>query len=86
MQNIVSILKIVLPLILSLGIGFFARKRAILTPEAIDGMKTFVMKFALPAMLFGLFFTAEYAPSILLFLFFFIIHVSGAAVEPRTTS
>lgn len=67
MQNIVSILKIVLPLILSLGIGFFARKRAILTPEAIDGMKTFVMKFALPAMLFGLFFTAEYSVSILLF-------------------
>ena len=67
MQNIVSILKIVLPLILSLGIGFYARKRAILTPEAIDGMKTFVMKFALPAMLFGLFFTAEYSVSILLF-------------------
>ena len=67
MQNIVSILKVVLPLILSLGIGFYARRRAILTPEAIDGMKTFVMKFALPAMLFGLFFTAEYSVSILLF-------------------
>jgi hypothetical protein len=67
MQNIVSILKIVLPLILSLGIGFYARKRAILTPEAIEGMKTFVMKFALPAMLFGLFFTAEYSVNILLF-------------------
>lgn len=67
MQNIVPILKIVLPLIVSLGIGFFARKRAILSPEAIEGMKTFVMKFALPAMLFGLFFTAEYSVSILLF-------------------
>ncbi len=67
MQNTVSILKIVLPLIVSLGIGFFARKRDILSPEAIEGMKTFVMKFALPAMLFGLFFTAEYTPSILLF-------------------
>ena len=51
MQNIVSILKIVLPLVVSLGIGFFARKRDILSPEAIEGMKTFVMKFALPAML-----------------------------------
>ena len=67
MQNIVSILKIVLPLIVSLGIGFLARKRDILSPEAIEGMKTFVMKFALPAMLFGLFFTAEYSLSILLF-------------------
>ena len=67
MQNIVSILKVVLPLIVSLGIGFYARKRAVLTPEAIEGMKTFVMKFALPAMLFGLFFTAEYSVSILLF-------------------
>ena len=59
MQNIVSILKIVLPLIVSLGIGFFARKRDILSQEAIDGMKQFVMKFALPALLFGLFFIAE---------------------------
>ena len=32
MQNTVSILKIVLPLIVSLGIGFFARKRDILSP------------------------------------------------------
>ena len=67
MQNTVSILKIVLPLIVSLGIGFFARKRDILSPEAIDGMKQFVMKFALPALLFGLFFTAEYSASILIY-------------------
>ena len=67
MQNIVSILKVVLPLIVALGIGFFARKRGILSPEAIEGLKTFVMKFALPALLFGLFFTAEYSVSILLF-------------------
>lgn len=67
MSNIVSILKIVLPLIVSLGIGFFARKRALFSAEAIEGMKTLVMKIALPAMLFGLFFTAEYSVSILLF-------------------
>ena len=67
MQNIVSILKIVLPLIVALGIGFFARKREILSPEAIEGMKAFVMKFALPAMLFGLFFTAEYSPSVIVY-------------------
>lgn len=67
MSNLISILKIVLPLIIALAIGFFARKRDILSPEAIEGMKAFVMKFALPAMLFGLFFTAEYSPSILVF-------------------
>lgn len=67
MQGFVSILKIVLPLLVSLGIGFVARRRAIFSPEAIDGMKTFAMKFALPAMLFGLFFTAEYSAQILLF-------------------
>ncbi len=67
MQNIVAILKIVLPLLISLGIGFYTRKKKILSPESIEGMKTFVMKFALPAMLFGLFFTAEYSLSILLF-------------------
>ena len=67
MQNIVSILKVVLPLLVSLGIGFFARRRSVLTPEAIEGMKTFVLKFALPFMLFGLFFTAEYSVRVLLF-------------------
>ena len=67
MQNISSILKIVLPLIVSLAIGFYTRKRAIFSAEVIEGMKTFVMKFALPAMLFGLFFTAEYSASVLVF-------------------
>lgn len=67
MQNVLRVLTIVLPLLVSLGVGFYARRRAILTPEAIDGMKTFVMRFALPAMLFGLFFTAQYSLSILLF-------------------
>lgn len=67
MLGIVSVLKIVLPLIVSLGIGYFARKRDIFSAEAIEGMKAFVMQFALPAMLFGLFFTAEYSASILLF-------------------
>ena len=67
MKNIVSILKILLPVIISLGIGFFARKRAIFSPEAIEGMKTLVMKFALPSLVFGLFFTTEYSWSMLLF-------------------
>lgn len=67
MQSVIPILKVVLPLVVSLGIGFFARKRDILSPEAIDGMKAFVMKFALPALLFGLFFTAEYSASILVY-------------------
>lgn len=67
MLGIISVLKIVLPLVVSLGIGYFARKRDIFSAEAIEGMKAFVMQFALPAMLFGLFFTAEYSASILLF-------------------
>lgn len=67
MQSVIPILKVVLPLVVSLGIGFFARKREILSPEAIDGMKAFVMKFALPALLFSLFFTAEYSASILVY-------------------
>lgn len=67
MQSVIPILKVVLPLVVSLGIGFFARKREILSPDAIDGMKAFVMKFALPALLFSLFFTAEYSASILVY-------------------
>ena len=81
MQNIVSILKIVLPLIVSLGIGFFARKRGILSQEAIDGMKQFVMKFALPALLFGLFFTAEYSASILIYaVTMFVLGFAGLGI------
>jgi predicted permease len=67
MHDLLEILNTILPLLISLGIGFFARKRNIFSPEAVEGMKTFAIKFALPAMLFGLFFTAEYSSSILLF-------------------
>jgi hypothetical protein len=67
MQNLVYILSIVLPLLIALGLGFYTRKKNILSPEAIEGMKTFVVKFALPAMLFGLFFTAEFESSLLVF-------------------
>lgn len=67
MHSLLEILNTILPLLVSLGIGFLARKKKILSPEAIEGMKTFALKFALPAMLFGLFFTAEYSVSILLF-------------------
>lgn len=81
MQSVVPILKVVLPLVVSLGIGFFARKRDILSPEAIDGMKQFVMKFALPALLFGLFFTAEYSASILIYaVTMFVLGFAGLGI------
>ena len=62
-----QVLRIVLPLLLSLGLGFLARKRALLSAEAIEGLKTFAMRFALPALIFGLFFTTQYSLSVLLF-------------------
>ena len=67
MQNLVYILSVVLPLLIALGLGFYTRKKNILSAQAIEGMKTFVVKFALPAMLFGLFFTAEFESSLLVF-------------------
>lgn len=81
MKDIVSILKILLPVIISLGIGFFARKRAVFSPEAIEGMKTLVMKFALPSLVFGLFFTTEYSWSMLLFgVTIFVIGFAGLGI------
>ena len=67
MQNTITILKVILPLVVSLGIGYFSRKRGIFSQEGIEGMKTFVVKFALPAMLFMLFFTANYTIEVPLF-------------------
>lgn len=67
MHDTIAILKVILPLVISLGIGYFSRKRAILSQEGIEGMKTFVVKFALPAMLFMLFFTANYTIEVPLF-------------------
>ena len=52
MQNLVYILSVVLPLLIALGLGFYTSKKNILSAQAIECMKTFVVKFALPAMLF----------------------------------
>ncbi len=60
MQNFFDILVIILPIVAALFLGFIARRKKVLTAGGIDGLKALVMNFALPAVLFGAFYDADF--------------------------
>ncbi|WP_066686395.1 AEC family transporter [Christensenella intestinihominis] len=55
-----GILEIILPILAVLALGFLSRKKALLSSEGIEGLKGIVMNFALPCLLVGAFYTADY--------------------------
>lgn len=60
MQDFFDVLAIIAPILVALILGFAVRKYGILTQEGIDGLKALVMNFALPAVLFGAFYNADF--------------------------
>ena len=52
MNNAARIAEIVLPVVVSLFLGWLSRLKNILSRAQIDGLKTFVVTFSLPAVLF----------------------------------
>ena len=60
MQDFFDILVIILPILAALILGFVAKQKNILTQSGIDGLKALVMNFALPAVLFGAFYDADF--------------------------
>ena len=68
------------PIPLLLAAGIFIRKKKILTPEQIEGLKTLVIKFALPAALFLTFLKMELKLSLIAlpaFVFFLCLLTYG---------
>ena len=66
MNNAARIAEIVLPVIVSLFLGWLSRLKNILSRAQIDGLKTFVVTFSLPAVLFMAFAEIAYGLDVLL--------------------
>ena len=63
---ILPVVQMVLPIVLLLGLGTVCRKKQLLRPEGLAGLKTVVGDLCLPVVLFNAFFTANYSLSVVL--------------------
>lgn len=61
-----SILQMVLPVLVTFGLGWLCKRKQVLTPQGLQGLKAVVGNVTLPAVLFWAFFTAEYSGTIAL--------------------
>ncbi len=60
MDKLIGILDMVLPVITMIGIGMLAKKTQLISDKGIADIKTFVVRFTLPATLFQAFYTVEF--------------------------
>ncbi len=61
-----SILQMVLPVLITFGLGYLCNRKKIFGAEGLKGLKSVVSNITLPAVLFNAFFTAEYSGKIAL--------------------
>jgi len=61
MENIITTLRIVIPVFLALFFGNFSKRKKIITGAGIHGLKGFVVNFALPVALFRAFASIQYS-------------------------
>lgn len=61
MERTAEVLRILLPVMLTLGIGMLCRKRRILSREGVDALKKTAVSIGLPAVLLHTFAAAEYS-------------------------
>ncbi len=66
MQMLVSSLKLVLPIFALLFIGWLCRKKSLITPEGIAGLKNLVSACILPFVLFSALSALEFTPTVLI--------------------
>lgn len=53
MAAVLSLLETLMPILVCMGLGMLAKKKAILTQEQNDGIAQFVLKFCIPCVLFN---------------------------------
>ena len=63
---VLSILQMVLPVMITFGLGYLCKRKRILSADGLNGLKSLVSNVTLPAVLFYAFFTAEYSGKIAL--------------------
>ena len=66
MNETLAILRIVLPVLAVLLLGYLSRKKGLLSAEQVGGLKTFVVTFTLPAVMFSALYRIEYTWDMLL--------------------
>ena len=53
MDKIITIAQVIVPIFVAIFLGVAARRKAIMTPEEIQGLQKFVMNFGLPCVIFN---------------------------------
>jgi len=59
MENLLTVAQVIAPIFITVLLGFFSRKKQLLTKEGVRGMQQFVMKFGLPCVIFNSCLTAK---------------------------
>lgn len=59
MEKFFTVAQVIAPIIAAILLGVYARRKAMLTAEHVQGLQQFVIKFALPCVLFNSCFTAR---------------------------
>ena len=59
MDKVFTVAEVVIPILVAILLGIYARRRAVISPEGNRGLQQFVMKFGLPCVLFTSCLTAE---------------------------
>ena len=53
MEKVLTVAQIIVPIFAAILLGMFARRKGSLSPEGVQGMQQFVIRFALPCVLFN---------------------------------
>ncbi len=83
MDTIIPVLNTILPVLLALALGAFARKKKLISPEGASSFKRFVANFTLPAVVFSAFYNAKYDVTIFVFALVMLICCSLGLVLGR---
>ena len=53
MQIVLTVAQVVVPIFVAVGFGMLAKRRRMMTPAHLEGLRQFVMKFGLPCLVFN---------------------------------
>lgn len=59
MEKLFSVLAVIAPIFVTVYLGVLARKKALITPEGVQGLQQFVLNMALPCLIFNSVLTAK---------------------------
>ena len=59
MDRFITVIQVIMPIFVAIGLGMLARKKQMLKPGEVQGLQNFVVKFALPCVVFNSCVTAE---------------------------